>query len=161
MNFVESSKEGDKPGGISLTYKNLVDKNIKHSDGSQISKDEIVKGITVTRYTTNTFYFTVSFSSIDKANVKSVANEISNVTLNYFLTSGGEQYENLTIVKQASEPQIASKQITSLFTILAADVMVSYTCAFIYEVVLDQVYDKHDLEELGCSTYELSLSKGK
>ena len=60
---------------------------------------------------------------------------------------------------RASNPVKTSKEDTYLIAGLAISLLLGYGFAFLYEIISDEVFDKSDIETLGCSGFEFTVSK--
>lgn len=133
-----------------------ADPVIKHSNGSEITANEIISGISIASSipaTTGTVSFT--FQSSDKAICKIVLEEVLNVAL----PTINETLPGTVISSHASEPAKNSKENTYLLIGMAVGAVIALGFAFVYEIISDEVYDKDDIEKLGCSGFEFTVSK--
>ena len=133
-----------------------ADPVIKHSNGSEITASEILNGLSITSSissTTGTVSFT--FQSSDKAICKVVLEEVANVAL----PTINATLSGTTISSHASEPTKNSKENTYLLIGLGAGLVLALGFAFVYEIISDEVYDKSDIESLGCGGFDFTASK--
>lgn len=133
-----------------------ADPAIKHSNGSEITAAEILNGLSIASSistTTGTVSFT--FQSSDKAICKVVLEEVANVVL----PTINATLSGTTISSHASEPTKNSKENTYLLIGMAVGAVLALGFAFVYEIISDEVYDKADIDNLGCGGFEFTVSK--
>ena len=149
-------------GTISMTAKNLKENKIVHSNGNEISETDILNGISVTDYATNSIYFTFSYESTDKSVTDLVLDELTEMTLYSLKKDPSTKLGGMTVAVPVSEPKANDKNRKTLILGLGVGVLASLASAFIAEIILDEVYDKSDVELFGGTAYEISLpNKGK
>jgi capsular polysaccharide biosynthesis protein len=147
-------------GVLSKTAYGLKDKGIFHANGKEITAEEISDGIYIAPNEANTIYIRLSFTSEDKTISQPVLNELADVTRWTLLTEKSYGLSGISIVGEASEAKDSGKRNKTLYLGLGAGLAASILCGFISEIIFDEVYDKSDVEMMGCACYEVSLSKG-
>lgn len=127
----------------------------KHADGSDITADEIYAGITMAAsISTSLGSINVSFKTKDST--------IAQIVLKTVIEFAQPDYKAVTDVKygEASTPTDNSSTKNKYLLIgVAAGLVLALGFAFVYEIVSDEVYDKADIENLGCAGFELTVTK--
>lgn len=132
----------------------LDENEIKHSNGNEVTISEISSGLTFSALNTNDVSVTVYYQSTDKSITQPVLNQL--VTLGVEgLKESSKDFAALSVTKEASEGVKNSKEKKQLLIGLAAGVVVALGLPFVYEIISDEVYDKKDVEMLGCASYEI------
>ena len=131
----------------------------KHSNGSAITANEIVSGLSFSKYTAGSLTSTITFTSSDKAIVQPVLTEL--VTYCESQKDAIADFKGFKISSPVSSITESSSQKKYLLIALAADLVVSLGVPFLFEVIGDEVYDKEDVEMLGCAGFELNTQKKK
>lgn len=122
-----------------------------------VDASTITSGLSVTAFnSSNPGIVTFSFTSTNKDIVKPILTELGEVALDAVKASG---FANMGYKSRASEPTKVSKDKTYLLIGLAAGAVLALGFAFVYEIISDEVYDKDDIEKLGCSGFEFTISK--
>ena len=162
QSFVQdTSSDDEKPGAIFTTAENLKDKGVVHSNGNEITVNEIRSGLSYAPLDSNSVYMTIYFQSSDSTVTQNVLNELMSVSVTYLKARTGGDFANLTISSPASSATKNSKEGTYFLIVLAAGFVVSFAIPFIDEIVSDEVYDKYDIESLGCSAFEIKAKSKK
>lgn len=122
-----------------------------------VDASTITSGLSVTAFNSNNpGIVTFSFTSTNKDIAKPILTELEEVALDAVKASG---FANMGYKSRASEPIKVSKDKTYLLIGLAAGAVLALGFAFVYEIISDEVYDKDDIEKLGCSGFEFTVSK--
>ena len=133
-----------------------ADPAIKHSNGNEITASEILSGLSIaSSITTTTGTVSFTFQSSDKTICKIVLEEVAKVSLPII----NNTLPGTAISSHASEPIKNSKENTYLLIGLGVGAVLALGFAFVYEIISDEVYDKADIENLGCSGFEFTVSK--
>ena len=131
---------------------------VTHKDGSAITAEEIYKGITMaSSISSNTGSITVTFKTSDDSISKATLEALIDVALpNVKKTVTDAQKSS----SGATSPTDNSKDKMKYMLIgTAAGLVLGLGFAFVYEIVSDEVRDKGDIEALGSSGFELTVSK--
>ncbi len=127
------------------------------SQGIKITANDINKGLAFPSAKDGAISFTFSFTSINSALVQPVLKAVSESAVeNMSLIEG---YKNTRIESAASGATKNSKEKTYLIIALVASAVVALGVPFVYEIVSDEVYDRKDIESLGCEGFVLTASK--
>lgn len=129
----------------------------KHSNGGAITANEIVSGLSFSKYTAGSLTSTITFTSADKAIVQPVLTEL--VTYCESQKDAIADFKGFKISSPVGSISESSNQKKYLLIALAADLVVSLGVPFLFEVIGDEVYDKEDVEMLGCAGFELNTQK--
>ena len=132
----------------------LKESGVKHSDGSDIAFNEIISGLSFPNYTSNQIEASFTYSSNDSTITKPVLDLLATKVCERLKPRSA--YSDLAIYRVASEPQKDKTSDKYMYIFIAASFVVGVCCAYIAEISLDQVYDKSDVEELGCSSVDLT-----
>ena len=145
---------------IDKTIENLNINGIKHSNGNEIRTDEIVGGLSFSALNTNSIYVTISYQSTDKSITQPVLNELTMTAVELLKTNDStkKDFSSVAVSSAASSAVKNSKENRYLFIGIAAGLVVAYGLSFIDEIISDEVYDKADVELLGCEAFELTSS---
>lgn len=156
-----SSKDGNE-GAVYITALNLKEEGFTHKNGSEITVNEIYSGISFRALETNALEVSFSFQSTDSSITQKVLNELTKNAINNLKVSGAADYNQMSIVGDgASSPVKNSKERTYFLIALAAGFVVAFGIPFVDEIVSDEVYDKYDIEALGCSAFEVKAKPKK
>lgn len=159
--FSDTSSNEDSPGAVFTTAKNLKEMGITHQDGSEITINEISSGLSFESYKSDSLNMSVSLQTLDGTINKKVLDELARVTI-INLKARNSDYANMYIVGNgASTPVKNSKERTYFLISLAAGFVVAFGIPFVDEIVSDEVYDKYDIESLGCSAFEVKAKPKK
>lgn len=131
----------------------------KHSNGSAITANEIVNGLSFSKYAAGSLTSTITFTSSDKAIVQPVLTEL--VTYCESQKDAIADFKGFKISSPVGSVSESSNQKKYLLIALAADLVVSLGVPFLFELIGDEVYDKEDVELLGCPGFELNTQKKK
>ena len=135
----------------------LKEDGTKHSNGNEITASEILSGLSFTTPATTAVSATFSFQSTD--------NTITQPVLAKFADSAVEsikavsEFKGIKVTSTASAAVKNSSERKYLIIGIAAGAVVALGGAFIYEIISDEVYDKGDVEMLGCPAFELKVNK--
>lgn len=157
----DTSNSEDKPGAIYTTFLNLKEKNIKYSNGNEITINDIKSGLSFSPLVSNSVFFTFSFQSTDQSIAQSVLKELSEVSTDYIKTRGGADYTNLIVYSPASSAKKNSSETKYFIISLVVGAILAFGVPFVYEIIADEVYDRRDIEYLGSPAFELEASKKK
>lgn len=136
---------------------NLLKDGIVHSNGKEITNNDILSGLSFSEYVSNSASITITYKSTDKSIVQPVVKEIVNYCVNSKSTV--TEFAGLYVSSEASFPTTNSSQSKYLLIALAADAVASLAVPFLFEVIGDEVYDREDVELLGCPGFELNAQK--
>lgn len=125
------------------------------AEGTSVTASQISSGISIPSWTGNTQYITVSYTSSNKSIIKPILTSLSEASLDALKPS----YTSMVISSQPGDPTLASKNTTYLIVGLVASIIFSLGFAFVYEIISDEVYDKADIENLGCGGFDFTVSK--
>ena len=140
---------------------NLVAANVTHANSSEITASEIKAGLSLSAFNSGSqsINITISFKSTDQSITKKVLDEVAATSVKSALTKDASTFKGLTVSSPASEGQDISSIKKYMLIALAADVVISLGIPFVWEIISDEVYDKDDVESLGCEGFTLKLSK--
>lgn len=141
--------------------KNLSDTNVFHSNSDKITADEIRKGISLSPYdfSPQSISVTISFQSNDKIIIQKVLDEITSLSVNKALEKNETSFAGLITSSVATSPVDISNTKKFYLIAIVTDTLLALGIPFIWEVVSDEVYDKEDVESLGCEGFTLNLTK--
>ena len=125
--------------------------------GIGISAADLKNGLTFTTPATSDLVCKFSFQSSKKSLVQPVMEILSSEVASYVQAKGGE-FANVKLSSTASAPKKNSSENKYMLIGLAAGLVVALGIAFIDEIFSDEVYDKKDVELLGCEAFELNVS---
>lgn len=144
-------KNTEVAASVAVTIKNA---GVAHSNGSEITANEIYNGISFDALASNSITVTAKFSSPDGAITKYVLDTVIGATLeNMKATISGA----LT-ASEASNPVKTSKENRYFLIALAVGFVVACGVPFVWEIAADQVYDKKDIELMGGEALDLAAS---
>lgn len=122
-----------------------------------INQNDLLNGLSFVPFnSSNPGVVTFSFKSTQKAIVKPVLAELSNVAIEEIKNNG---FPNISISSEVSNPSKVSKDSTYLLIGLVASAVLGLGIAFVDEIVSDEVYDEDDIALLGSSSYGLIVTK--
>ena len=131
----------------------LEENNVKHSNGNEITVGEIASGLSFSVLNINDVSVSVYYQSKDRSITQPVLNQI--VALGVEGLKENKDFATLSITKEATTGVKNSKENKQLLIGMAAGVVVALGLPFVYEIISDEVYDKKDVEALGCASYEI------
>lgn len=136
---------------------NLANNKITHANGANITVDEIVSGLSFSKFASGSLSSTITYSSSDKVTVQPVLTEL--VTYCESQKDSITDFKGFAVSSPVSSVNESSNQKKYLLIALAADLVVSLGVPFLFEVIGDEVYDREDVEMLGCAGFELNTQK--
>ena len=138
----------------------LKEKDIKHSNGKEISASDIVSGLSFSALNTSSIYVTIFYQTTDKSIAQPVLEELTAITVDTLKNdeTTKKDFSSVAISSSAGAAVKNSKEKKYLLIGIAAGLVVACGLAFIDEVISDEVYDKSDVELLGCEAFELTTS---
>lgn len=144
---------------INFAIEQFNTKGIKHSNGDEINIKEIVEGLSFSSLDVNSIFVTVYYQSLDKTIVQPVLNELITATIDSLKNdeTTKKDFATLVISSPASDAVKNSNERKYLLIGIAAGLFVSFGLAFVDEVISDELYDKADVELLGCDSFELRV----
>ena len=134
--------------------KNLAESKVTHADGKAVTKAEISSGLSFSAFASNMVSFTMTFKSKEQALTQYVLAEVADVALDVLKPT----YPNLNLTTPATAATKTSKESTYLLIGVAAALVVGLGAPFIYEIVVDQVYEASDINDMGAEGFELRAS---
>ena len=155
VDTTENKEDPTKSGAVAKAVAALVADNIT------ITATEIKAGIAFNSMTNGAALFTVTFTSNNKSKAQPILKAVSEFAIENMQNSGINEYKNSYIVSPASSPVKNSKERTYFLIALAAGFVVAFGIPFVDEIVSDEVYDKYDIENLGCSAFEVKAKPKK
>ncbi len=136
------------------TATNLKAAGVKHANGSAIAAAEIKSGLSFAAYSNNMVSFQVTFSSSDSSICQKTLAEYADVAL----ASISETYQTLSIYSTASTATKTSSENKYFLVGVAISAILALGVPFIVEIVLDQVYERKDIEAFGANAFEIYAS---
>ncbi len=136
------------------TATNLKNNNIKHANGSSITELEIKSGLSFASYSSNMVSFKVSFNSSDSSITKQSLSEYAKVAL----LAMGEKYPSLGLYGEVSSPEKTSTENRYFLISVVASAILALGIPFAVEIVLDQVYERKDIDAFGANGFEIFAS---
>ena len=133
---------------------------LQSEKGIGISADDIKKGLSFTTPATTSVSCTFTFQSSDDKLVKPVMEVVSQQACEYTILQGGD-FAKAKITSTASEAKKNSSENKYMIIGIAAGLVFALGMAFVDEILSDEVYDKDDIESLGCEGFEFEASKIK
>ena len=155
VDTTENKEDPSKSGAIAKAVSALVADNIT------ITADEIKNGISFDSITSTSTSFVVKFAYKNQVMVQPILKAVSEFAIENMKNSGNSDYKNSYIVSPASTAIKSSKERTYFFIALAAGFVVAFGIPFVDEIVGDEVYDKYDIENLGCNAFEVNTKPKK
>lgn len=143
---------------VTTTANNLKKGDVKHSNGKDITPEEILSGISLSSYTANAVDFKLYFQSTDRSITMDVTNELAVVSIQKLKSVDEGQFSSLTVTTAAVDGVKNSKDTRYLIIGLAVGAVFALGAAFIDEIVSDEVYDEKDLAYLGCKGFVLDTN---
>ncbi len=128
-------------------------------EGIVITANDINKGLSFASMANGASSFSFSFTSSNKAIVQPVLKAVSKAAVDNMKNGTVNDYKNAKLESEASGAIKNSKEKTYLIIALAASAVVALGVPFVYEIVSDEVYDRKDIESLGCEGFVLTASK--
>ena len=156
-----TSTDESKPGAVYLTYNKLKEEDFKHKNGSEITMSDIYNGVSFSTLATSSVFISFSFQSPDNTITQKVLSEIAEISIKQLQDTGGSDFKTLDVYTNASTPKKNSKETIYFLIALAAGFVVAFGIPFVDEIVSDEVYDKYDIENLGCSAFEVKAKPKK
>ena len=147
-----NEEEPEKSGAITIAVKTLAEQNIT------ITAGEILSGLSFATMANNSASFSFSYTSTKESLVQPVLKAVSEAAQARMRLTTGD-YKNAKIVSAASAAKKISNEKKYFLIALAADFVVALGVPFVIEIVADEVYDKEDVELLGCPSFDLKASK--
>ena len=146
-----NEEDPTKSGALAKAVEKLKAENIT------ITTSEINAGLSFATMANNSASFSFSFTSKKQAIVQPVLKAVSEAAVENLSTT--KDYATSTIVSAASAAKKNSKENTYLLIALAGSAVLALGVPFVYEIIADEVYDKEDIESLGCESFTLTVSK--
>lgn len=158
---LDTSSEKGKEGAIYITVNNLKEEEFKHKNGSEITADEIKSGISFATLASNSTTVSFSFQSTDNSITQKVLDELTTASVANLKATAGGEFSEMQIMGSASAATKNSKENTYFLIALAVGAVIGFGIPFADEIVSDEVYDKYDIESLGCSAFEVKAKPKK
>ncbi|MBO6280352.1 MAG: hypothetical protein J6M95_02090 [Bacilli bacterium] len=117
----------------------------------------IKSGLSAATFATNEAAVKITFTSKAKTDTQKILNALSVKAIEKIKT-GTYSLPNAK-AGEASATKESSNAKKYLLIALAASVVVALAIPFIDEIISDEVYDKKDIEFLGCEGFEIDVSK--
>lgn len=135
----------------------LENDNITHTDGSKVSKNEILSGLLIPS-TNSSSFLKITYTSFDKTTVQIVLQQIMETSIEKILAGPqASQYPNLTIASNASEPQDISNIEMKMFLFALFGFLVGSCAVFIVDLKMDLISEKEDISSLNTNVFELNF----
>lgn len=157
--FSTANFEVFKTYGTNQEVLNSTVEKLQAEKGIGISASDISSGLSFTTPASNSPSGSFAFQSTNKALVQPVMEIYSSTLVSYAKTKDEGKFSSMNITSEASAPVKNSSENKYMLIGLAAGLVVALGIAFIDEIFSDEVYDKKDVELLGCEAFELSVSK--
>lgn len=151
----ENKDDPSKSGAIAKAVAALVQEKFT------ITAADIKAGISFKSMTNAAASFTVTFTYKNQSMVQPILKAVSEFAIENMHNSGVKDYTGATIVSPATAATKNSKERTYFLIALAAGFVVAFGIPFVDEIVSDEVYDKYDIEALGCSAFEVKAKPKK
>ena len=142
------------------TANNLKAAKIKHANGAEISASEILGGVNLAAFASNSLSMTITFQSTDSSITKYVLDEVAKVAVAKAVevVSG---LGGLTVADTGASAAKKNSKDTQYFLIAAvAGLVVALGVPFVYEIFADEVYDAKDIQSWGVPASLIDCSKG-
>ena len=156
--YVKKVGTADNPGTLDTVVTNLKENGVKHSNGSEITINEISSGISFNSLASNSISVSFTFQTTEQAIAKPVLDEVAKVALAN-LKASNTKYNVYNVSGEATAGVKNSKERQYFLIALAAGFVVACAVPFVYEIIADEVYDKEDVEMLGSPSFEIKVSK--
>ena len=145
----------------SYTASELSKGNITHKNGDQITKEEIKNGISVENLETNSIYIVLKFECSDETIPQEVLTYATKILIDELNKKPDENVNGYKVAVAASDVQVNPRSNKTLYTGLVCSVVLAVVFTFLFEVILDEVYDADDIAELGGQALEIDMPKLK
>ena len=146
---------------IERTINSLAENNITHSNGKNITKNDIISNYSLPSTNISSFV-TVTFYGTDKTIMEKSLNTLLEKVIDYLQNDiKKSDYADLKIAKAATTPIDISKtkQKLAIFTLIAF--VLAFTVSAIVDYRYDLVYDIDDVKDLNTNTMELNYTERK
>jgi capsular polysaccharide biosynthesis protein len=147
----------DEEGNPILDENDQPLKATTHADGSRITWGEIQGGLSVaSSISLATRKLSFSFQGYEQGIIKPILDEVAKAIV------AADPYKASAIKLTASEATSATKNSSEnkyLLIGMVAAVVLGLGFGFVDEIVSDEVYDKKDIELLGCDGFEITVNK--
>ncbi len=149
-------------GTINKTAEQLKKESISHSNGNEITLDEIYSGITFAPLGTNSISVTFYFQSSDKGCTQSVLSVLANITVDALRNdpATSKEFSALSITTPPSVPHKNTSDTKIVLVSLFVGLVISFAASFVYEVYSDKIYNDKDLLFYGYNSEVLDVTKG-
>lgn len=159
-NFNAAQYENFKAGvknSVEAAKSYLDENNITHANGKEITIDEINAGLTYSALSTTSPSVNINFQSTDSSIPQNVLKAVTEQALATLNTGTGD-FATLKFSKEATAAVKNSSENKYLIIGVALGAVLALGFAFIDEIVSDEVYDKKDVEQLGCSGFYINTN---
>ena len=145
----------------SIVIDNILENNIMHKDGTNISITEIENGFIIPEKpsTITTDDIELSFQNEDESIVKEVMNIILEKTCEVY--NANDNSTSFSVVKEASDTKVSTNPVTKLLTFSALGIGVGFVFALASGVHNYSIDSVSELNNLDIATFEVSSKGGK
>ena len=145
----------------SIVIDNILENNIMHKDGTNISITEIENGFIIPEKpsTITTDDIELSFQNEDESIVKEVMNIILEKTCEVY--NANDNSTSFSVVKEASDTKVTTNPVTKLLTFSALGIGVGFVFALASGVHNYSIDSVSELNNLDIATFEVSSKGGK
>ena len=120
-----------------------------------LSDAEIKAGMTFSSLNTSSTSVSITYTHKNSSYTVAVANALAKAVVDNM----AGKLPGVKVTSEATGNSETSGWKKYLLIALAADFVLACGLPFIDEIISDEVYDKKDIEALGCEGFELSVSK--
>ena len=145
----------------SIVIDNILENNIMHKDGTNISITEIENGFIIPEKpsTITTNDIELSFQNEDESIVKEVMNIILEKTCEVY--NANDNSTSFSVTKEASDTKVTTNPVTKLLTFSALGIGVGFVFALASGVHNYSIDSVSELNNLDIATFEVSSKGGK
>ena len=145
----------------SIVIEKILENNIMHKDGTNISITEIENGFIIPEKpsTITTDDIELSFQNEDESIVKEVMNIILEKTCEVY--NANDNSTSFSVVKEASDTKVTTNPVTKLLTFSALGIGVGFVFALASGVHNYSIDSVSELNNLDIATFEVSSKGGK
>ena len=138
----------------------LAEEKVVHSNNNEITAAEIKSGLSLSAFNSSnqSINVTINFKSTDNSITQKVLDQVVATSVESALAKDASSFKGLAVSSKATSPTDVSSSKKYMLIALAADLVISLAVPFIWEIYADEVYDKDDVESLGCEGFTLKIS---
>ena len=146
---------------LKTVAEDLKAQKITHSNGAEITTGEIASGISLSAFNSSSTSINVTlyYQSSEQGIITYVLNSVAKTSATAALAKDASGFAGIAVSSEAGTPSMNSNNRKYFLIAVAAGAVLALGVPFIYEIVGDEVWDKNDVENLGCEGFNLKLKK--